>query len=157
LDLVTSTKHWEQQDGEPVEAYRRFCVYLHLGVKRTLLEAYRVSLNGRAKKRYETLHLPGNWIEDSSRWHWVERAARYDIAQMAEQGTQVITRWVKALEIITQKTVAKLEEVEFGSKEWRDAVDAVCRVGAFVPAESVRQLQDTATAGEQPGIGNPSA
>lgn len=72
---------------------------------------------------------------------------------MAEQGAVVITRWVKALEIITGRALSKLEDPAIEPKDWKDAVEAVCRIGAFIPAESVKQLQDSISAGKQPGIG----
>lgn len=150
--MADERKQWEQIEGEPIEAYRRFCAYLNLGQIRTLEKAYLAS-KPIAKKSQKKPQIPGNWIDDSKKWNWVERAAYWDIAQMAEQGQRVITQWVRSLEIITQKSLVKLESADLEPQEWKEAVDAICRIGSFIPAESVKQLQDSVTANEQPRIG----
>lgn len=71
---------WEQLPGEPPEAYARFLIYRNLGPARSLDAAYAIS---NITKRKKSESASGQWREDSTAYHWRERAARWDVAQLS--------------------------------------------------------------------------
>lgn len=75
----TGPAPWERQPGEPARAYGAFCIYRDLPPHERSLRAVAERLGG---KRSETGRRSTRPLERwSSRWRWVERAARWDEEQ----------------------------------------------------------------------------
>ena len=71
--------------GEPHRWFARLCEYCLLGSGRTLEGSWRIETKG-SKRR-----LPGAWRRASQRWHWAERAAKFDEARHTEQVRELET------------------------------------------------------------------
>lgn len=95
---------WDQQDGEPIAAYKRFLLYLYLGRSRTLLDAYRLYVEEategfeRHPKDREPRHVSGSWAKEAREWRWTERADRYDVYELHRMGRRVMQRLMDTLE-----------------------------------------------------------
>lgn len=74
-------KPWEQEEGEPTEAFTRFARYfLPLGAHRSLLAAYNAWR--REKGRGNATSTPRTWPRYAQKWHWQERAEAWDLDQV---------------------------------------------------------------------------
>lgn len=138
--MENTRKPWEQQEGEPDSAYARFCVYRDLGPSRTIEDAYKQH-SGKAKKGAKRQYISGQWSRDSIAYDWVKRATRFDIEMFSTTGIQVVTRWYKSLDIISQKALKNLLENKVKPKGWSESVDATVRIGAFIPAETASRIR----------------
>lgn len=63
----SDTKPWDRLDGESVKAFEAFCIYLNLGLERSITKVVQELNKSRA--------LIGRW---SSAFEWVDRASAYD-------------------------------------------------------------------------------
>jgi hypothetical protein len=68
---------WERQPGEPQDWHRRFCLYLHQGVHRTLRGAVQADYR-ESGKEFKSPRLPDSWVANADHWHWRQRAAAFD-------------------------------------------------------------------------------
>lgn len=143
---------WDQQPGEPSEAYARFLVYRNLGPGRTIEAAYGAS----SLKSRKSQATSGQWFSDSASHGWRERAHQWDIEQLTQAGQRTVTAFVSALELACQRLLARMIEDKLEPKTWKEVVDALNTLGNFIPAETVAQIRATADRHEVAAIGKTS-
>lgn len=136
---MNERKPWEQRDGEPDAAYKRFLAYLRLGPQRSLEAAYRVYCEkaGKGRKRPEP---PGNWRRDYTAYEWRKRADAYDIDCLRRDGRDVVLDFIASLRIIARKSRKVLEDAE--PTGWSAAVSSVQALGAYISADAVAAVAD---------------
>jgi hypothetical protein len=155
---------WEQLRGEPKESYCRFLFYRNLGPGRSLNLAYRTYLNtipvdpaqpGNALKGVKPRRAPANWLDDSSRYRWTERAVEWDIAQLERIGIDVAPLWAGILRASLVKSAQKFAQPSFKPTNWRDAH----LILTFLTADVIQALcppktpEPSATAGDRSTLG----
>jgi hypothetical protein len=78
----TAPRPWEQQDGEPDDAFARFLVYLNIGPGRRLDDVFKALWGKRAgrgrQQAYQALML------EAGRRHWRERAHAWDMHRLPQ-------------------------------------------------------------------------
>lgn len=146
-DEIKERKPWDQLEGEPNAAYARFLVYRNVGPSRSLLKAY-IAQSGIASKSRKKPQVPGSWQDECTKFDWVNRSLAWDIEMMSTVGLQAVLKFYNSFGIVADKVLAKLAEDKVKPKDWRQALDAFSRLGMFVPAETVRQIQDSAERGD---------
>ena len=99
---------WYKQKDETLKAYQAFCVYLHLGSKRSIDSAYK-HIHGKGKASRNSRYFQ-YW---SSQYRWVARAESFDlwVAEQAHRQTaalqaQIVTKAKQA----ALKTISKIDE-----------------------------------------------
>jgi hypothetical protein len=81
----TAARPWEQQAGEPDDAYARFLVYLNIGPWRRLEDAFKASRAGRGKQgRRGRQQDYLDWVLEAERRHWRERAHAWDMHRLPQ-------------------------------------------------------------------------
>ncbi len=154
--IPSGKKAWEQQAEEPGEAYVRFLIYRNLGPSRTLNAAYALAskkVSKGAKRRRSPIspkRAPGQWERNSAAYHWHERAIAWDIEMLSTHGIQTVTRFLEALDVISQKALLKLKENKTKPRSWQDVLAVITLLGTFIPAETVAQIQSFAVF--KPGV-----
>jgi hypothetical protein len=115
---------------ESAENYARFLVYRDLGVKRSVKAAfnkYRQELAGMAAVDPQ---LPGGtWSKLCVDYHWVERAAAWDVHKIRVIGTRTTVMYVRCLHQIATKAYLAVRRHKPGDDEWDAAVRAVKTLG----------------------------
>ncbi len=136
-------KPWEQQPGEPAEAYVRFLEYRNLGPARSIDAAYAVS-NKIAPNRAKPRRASGQWDADSATYRWVERAAAWDIETFSTIGQQAVIKFIAAIDKFAEKTLAAMESTE--PRNWSDILDTIELLSRLIPSETVEALVKRAKA-----------
>jgi hypothetical protein len=85
---------WLRQKNEPAAWFMRFKRYLDMGTKRSLralvaAEPGTQKATKGTEKKLSDVSVPGSWKRASKLWHWVERAAAYDVAQVEKQAAHI--------------------------------------------------------------------
>lgn len=135
---MNERKPWEQRDGEPDAAYKRFLAYLRLGPQRSLEAAYRA--HGKAPEGSKRPRVPGQWKRDSAAYEWRKRADAYDIDCLRRDGRDVVLDFIASLRIIARKSRKVLEDAE--PTGWSAAVSSVQALGAYISADAVAAVAD---------------
>jgi hypothetical protein len=82
----TAGRPWDQQEGEPDDAFARFLVYLNIGPGRRLEDAFEQSRTGRPGRGRRTGHGRQKaymaWVLEAERRHWRERAHAWDMHRL---------------------------------------------------------------------------
>ena len=143
---------WDQLPGEPPEAYARFLIYRNLGPARSLDAAYAAS-NVTKRKRSDA--ASGQWREDSAAYGWGERAARWDIHNLTAVGAGAVAKFVQIIDLIAMRSLEALQDGSIKPKDWAGLVNALDKLGAYIPAETVSQIRDTANRDGVAAIGAP--
>ncbi len=148
--MAESKAIWEQQEGEPNEAYARFLVYRNLGVGRTLATAYQSATNSK-----KSLNISGTWTDDSAKWSWRERASAWDIEVLAEVGRGVVVKFVSALDLSFGAIIQQLASGKVKPKSWGQILSAITILGNFIPQETVAEIRRLAQDSDNvPAIGH---
>lgn len=147
---MTDTKRiWEQQEGEPNEAYARFLVYRNLGVSRSLDAAHAIATKSKKKQ------ASGQWTDDSAKWNWVERASAWDIDVLAEVGRGVVVKFVSALNLSFDAMISQLASGKIKPRTWSQVLESITVLGNFIPQETVAEIRRLASdADNVPAIGH---
>lgn len=141
---------WEQMDGEPDAAYRRFLEYRNLGPARSIDAAFRAQAPKRTEKHQRAA---GQWKSDSVQFHWQERATAWDIEMLTDAGRDAVIKFIGALDKLAEKTLLALERKAVKPNNWHEIIEAVNILGSFIPAETVAALQSDAAEHRTPAIG----
>lgn len=144
---------WDQQPGEPPEAYARFLVYRNLGPARTIEAAYKANAEGR--KSGKPVSRSGHWEEDSRTHNWVERSTRWDIHNLTTAGAGAVAKFVRIIDLVALRSLEALEDGNIKPTDWAGLVNALDKLGAYIPAETVAQIRDTANRDGVAAIGTP--
>lgn len=142
---------WDQQPGEPTEAYARFLVYRNLGPARSLDAAYGAAAGNRRKSQSTS----GQWLADSSAYNWVDRSTRWDIHNLTTAGAGAVAKFVKIIDLVALRSLEALENGDIKPTDWAGLVNALDKLGAYIPAETVSQIRDTAGRDGVAAIGAP--
>lgn len=138
---------WDQQPGEPPEAYARFLVYRNLGVGRSIPKA-----RGRSRKKAEG--SSGTWNDDCAAYNWVARSRAWDVENLRQHGAQLAVIWANCVIAAAEKALAALRDPKCKPKDFDSAVAAVEKLSKFVSADA---LIDKPTVEPVPGGQQPPA
>lgn len=145
---------WDQQPGEPGEAFARFLLYRNLGPGRSLQLAYETyvgtfrNANADATKGNKKPQVPGHWGDDSARWRWVDRASAWDIHTLSTHGQRLSALWVGILLAAAEKCAQKLAQPNCKPKDFMQAVSVIDRLAPFLSPDAVKSLQPAAGTAE---------
>lgn len=131
-----ATSLWEQVDGEPNEAYARFLVYRNLGPSRSLDAAYLVHGGGAAKRGKPQQRASGQWMHDSSKFNWVERATAWDVSQLDSIVPGSVATIYKLIGEFARVTLMQIQSGKIKPRNWQQAMDAVNVLSGFITPES---------------------
>jgi hypothetical protein len=140
---MSTPQPWDQQPGEPAEAYARFLIYRGLSVGRSMRMAYAAYLATfpnavtRVTNGVKRCRAPGHWATDSARWRWVDRANAWDVHHLADTGREAVERFVGLLLVAGKKAAEALARPRCRPKTWKEALDAVDVLAKFVTPEVV--------------------
>ncbi len=152
--MAEERQPWDREPAEPAEAYARFLLYRNLGPMRSIDKAYalvastdpsraqRARAKGGKKRRARATpqkRAPGQWWEDSAKYHWPERAQAWDIAVLTEAGQAVVVKFVATLNAVFERILVTLENprAKPGARTWESIIESLTIVGAFVPQETI--------------------
>jgi hypothetical protein len=133
-------KPWEQMDGEPDAAFARFLVFLNLGPRRTVDAAYRAFVGNRRKASERS----GQWGADASRFHWHERASKWDIAQLSLLVPEAAGNIFRAINEVARIALESLKEGKVRPKTWGQLMETVVILASFVSPETIKAVVDNA-------------
>ena len=128
------TNQWDQRDGEPAAAYRRFLIYLALGRSRSLDTAYATARHQRVSKG---IRAPGQWRRDCQ-FAWVERAAAYDAHQIRTTGMKAVDLFVEALCRVAASGAEAAKRIR--PKTMGDVLDLLQFLSTNIPREIIAAL-----------------
>jgi hypothetical protein len=137
MDSAPSLPPWEQQPGEPPEAYARFLAYRNLGAGRSVAKA-------RGKTRKKTQSLSGQWTEDCAAYNWVSRARAWDIENLRQHGAQLAVIWANCVIAAAEKALEALRDPECKPKDFDSAVAAVEKLSKYVSADALIERDEPA-------------
>ena len=146
----TTKSIWEQQEGEPNEAYARFLVYRNLGITRTLEKAYNSQY---ANNRKKSQSISGTWTGDATKWNWSERASAWDIDTLTEVVQRVVAKYINALDLSFQRILDALGNAKLQPKSWDRILDSITILGGFIPQETVATIRQNNASNSVPAIG----
>jgi hypothetical protein len=165
-ETTKERKPWEQQKGEPNDAYSHFLAYRNLGPGRTIDAAYSLAKaprRGMTRQTSAAKRAPGNWDLESVKWNWVDRAISWDIEMLETQGREVVTLYFAALRKAALKILNALDEKRIRPKGWQGVLDGLHELSNVIPAETVEALRANAGcaggeagAGDAPGLPPPA-
>ncbi len=124
---------WDQLEGEPDAAYNRFLTYLSMGPGRSVRKAFCIYHDKPIPKRIHEAHR-GSWDRDCAHWQWVDRAHAYDRARLIEKTQHTMAKLMHSVDVIALKVIQELERTK--PRGWKQAVEALKVVAAFIPTES---------------------
>lgn len=147
--MVSETRPWDRQPGEPPFWFHRFERYRLLGPDRSLLAAYN---DWRIEKgREKATGCPGSWSRARDRWTWVQRAQVWDEHVASEVAARVEAQRIEILSsgfaqqherVRALKGLATLllEELQEEDKRWLPDVKAIgsSQEGTFERVDIVR-------------------
>lgn len=148
---------WDQQPGEPPEAYARFLVYRNMGPVRSLDAAYQAANVGKGRKSSER---SGTWQDNSSAYNWRERAARWDVAQLSAVVPETAGVIFEAIKEFARQTLAEVQSGKHRPKDWGEVKEALVVLSTLVSPDVIATAADNAQAaghGERHGAGAPDA
>jgi hypothetical protein len=131
---------WEQQPGEPDEAYNRFLVYLSMGPARSMRKAVALYKGQQPDTSgYAARGVPGTWATDGSRWKWRRRALLWDRHQIALPGQEAVAAYIAAVRELAMRLLESLDQpAEAMSLEQK--VKVLDALRSHIAPESVRAL-----------------
>lgn len=141
---------WRQREGESDEAYGRFLIYRNLGPGRSLQLAYETYLatfrNSAtdATKGHKRPQVPGHWGDDSARHEWCDRAAKWDVAQLEEQGVELARLWAGILIAAATKAAVKLADPRCKPKDFMQALAVIDRVAPYLTPDALKHIKPPA-------------
>lgn len=143
---------WDQQPGEPSEAYARFLVYRNLGPGRSLDAAYGIANVGNRRKSSER---SGTWQENATAHRWRERAARWDVAQLSVVVPSTAGVIFEAIAEFARQVLAEVQAGTHKPKSWTEVKDALIVLAGFVSPDVITATIDHASrvGDEKPGGG----
>lgn len=129
---------WDRQKGEPTEWYTKFKIFLNLGPKRSVVDAWAEwKLLAKSKKITSEKPAP-EWYQHCAKYQWVERASAYDQAQLeiirqmyATQFIQARTRHTKLARCMFNKAMRAIKSLDAANISAADAakwVDMACKL-----------------------------
>jgi hypothetical protein len=130
---------WERLNGETPHAYSAFVVFLDLGERRTVVDAYR-RFAGRAR----AAKTPGYFVTWTRRHRWAERAAAWEDEQWRQRlagRERRIERARQAAIDRAEDVVAELVDLALGE---RTSDNLSVRLGALRDAARLAGLEKTA-------------
>ncbi len=145
---------WEQLDGEPNEAYARFLVYRNLGPARSVLLAY-ASLRSAAPRSKDkpTQRAPRIWWENYRAFQWKDRAAAWDVSQMANAVPEAATTIFKLMGETARACLAEVANGNIKPQSFVELKDMVVILGNFISPEvisaTINNTGNAADSGDQ--------
>jgi hypothetical protein len=104
---------WDQQPGEPDDAYARFLIYLNIGPGRRLEDAFEQSRTGRAGRGRRTgrgrqqAYLA--WFLEAERRRWRERAHAWDVSRIPAQLQELAVNVATMKQLMGAKALEAME------------------------------------------------
>jgi hypothetical protein len=146
---------WDQHEGEPDESYVRFLYYRNLGPTRSLADAYHFYIQAgeietkekaivKASKRRKTLHVSGQWYDDSAKYQWEYRANQWDIHILSQSGRVVIDSFFKALANMATQSLELLQTGQLRPVSYSQLLEGLTLVGSFITPEALESWQHIA-------------
>lgn len=86
---------WEQQPGEPIEWFKRFCRVRNQIGTRNFLAAYRAECEEKGRKGKLPRSHPGTWSRARIRFRWDERFQAWDLHKQEMEDQVWDERWNK--------------------------------------------------------------
>jgi hypothetical protein len=129
-------KPWDQLPEEPDKAYAAFLVYCHLGPGRSIDKAYEIATKRTGKE------ASGTWRYYSDSFHWVERAAAFDVATISEHGRDVVVNWVRTLAKLSDLAFEKISSGEIEIRNLGQLLEVINVLGNFVTPETVQAARE---------------
>jgi len=148
--MADEVNPWDQQPGEPDDAYARFLLYRNIGPGRSqqaAYDTYRASFRNavpEAEKSAKKPLVPGHWNDDSARWRWVDRAAAYDVHVLSTHGERLAVLWVGILTSAARKCAEKLADPRCKPKDFMQCIAVVDKLAAFLSPDAVQSIQPPA-------------
>jgi hypothetical protein len=136
---------WEQQEGEPDEAYTRFLIYRNLGPARTIEKA--AGLLHDETKGKKTKVSTSQWTKDSAEYNWRERAAKWDIAMLSSVVPETAAYIFAGIREFAKITLEHLQSGTYSPKNWAEVKDSLVTLAGFVAPEIITNAVDNAQAG----------
>jgi hypothetical protein len=136
---------WDQQHGEPDEAYVRFLFFRNIGPTRTILAAWQLWVKARAEKtRAKTkrktaaqTHPSGTWSDDAATWRWIERARAWDIAMLREVVPETATLIFSAIREMARITLEELASGRMRPTTWEEVKESAVVLSQFIAPETI--------------------
>ncbi len=138
-------KAWQQLAGESNEAYARFLAFRDLGPTRTILLAYASLRPGATQSENEpALRVTRIWWENFRVYHWKDRAAAWDVSQMASAVPEAATTIVTLLGETARVCLAEVANGNIKPKDFAELKDMVVILGNLISPEVIRTTIDHA-------------
>lgn len=138
-----SEASWERRRGESKDSYARFLMYRNLGPSRSVEAAYKA-----AAKSSKSQHVSGQWLADSSRWKWPDRAHDWDIDSLVQHGEETVLAFMEVMRVLARKVLARIEKLD--PADWSESLEAIKILSSFIPHEAIKQVNRSRGA-SQPG------
>lgn len=114
MKALEDKKVWEQQPGEPDNAYTAFCFYKDLPIsERSVNKAYEKYLLSETDKGFKSVKTtrPGIWSQYCSANRWVDRANAYDAYKADLLSKKRLDLEVERLSNIKENTIDLVDQV----------------------------------------------
>ena len=153
---------WEQWPGESDHWYACFLIYLAMGNGRSLNAAYMASYSNRiiAEARLNNEPSPteivlpekmsGKWQRVASRFHWEERAARYDVFTLSQLVPQTVQTIFAVITEFAKVTLEQLQARQTTPESWPELQSAVETLANYISPEIIKETVSHAT--RYPGL-----
>lgn len=142
---------WDQQHGEPDEAYVRFLLFRNMGPTRTILAAWQLWVKARPAPRTKTkrktaaqTHASGTWSDDAATWRWIERARAWDIATLRDVVPETATLIFSAIREMARITLEELTSGNLRPTTWEEVKDSAVVLSQFIAPETITAVVDHA-------------
>ncbi len=135
---TSERKPWEQLEGESSEAYARFLAYRNLGPIRTVILAYAAFRPVTPKsKNKPTLSAPRVWWDNYRVLEWRDRAAAWDVSQMANAVPEAATTIFKLMGETARACLAQVANGNIKPQSFEELKDMVVILGNFISPEVI--------------------
>lgn len=142
---MAEKKEWDQLEGEPNESYTRFLFYLQMGPTRSINTAYRAWASTAKKSIKSGKHASGQWAEDSTKYHWRERASRWDVEQLLSTVPETASIVFKSILGFAKITLESIESGKHKPANWQQVQESLSVIASLVSPAVIAAAVDNST------------
>ncbi len=157
-ELPLPARLWEQWPDEPDEHYTWFLLYLSMGAGRNIRYAYQLyaleeqkaaALASGSTGETTTLIVPdkatSKWWKVATRYHWEERAGRYDVFTLSQLVPQTVQMIFATITEFAAVTLEQLKTRQVTPSSWPELRSAVETLASYISPEIIQATVQHAT------------
>jgi hypothetical protein len=131
-------KPWDQLEGESNEAYARFLVYRNLGPTRSVLLAYAaLRPDAPESKKKQTRSASRIWWDNYRAFHWKDRAAAWDVAQLVYAVPEAAAAIFKLIGETAKACLAEVANGNIKPQSFAELREMVVILAGFISPEVI--------------------